>query len=163
MYERFKRDFALSEGHAWHYDESHFSTTLMLQTAQAGGKFQHTPIIRRGEQVYVDRLNCYYYLESLKPFFYQPSEDDHDRLRDIFEQDDNHTLVSNLVFEPGTLSIFSGKRCLHRVTKVYRKQMPWDKGEPTLTWCNQASFKHRLSHIVLGCAAKLLKTSLKLA
>ena len=34
--------------HAWHFDESHFSTTLMLQKAEHGGDFQHTQPIRAG-------------------------------------------------------------------------------------------------------------------
>ena len=34
--------------HAWHFDESHFSTTIMLQKPEDGGYFQHTQPIRAG-------------------------------------------------------------------------------------------------------------------
>ena len=34
--------------HAWHFDESPFSTTIMLQTAEDGGHFEHTLPIRAG-------------------------------------------------------------------------------------------------------------------
>ena len=34
--------------HAWHFDESNFSTTIMLQKAECGGEFQHTQPIRAG-------------------------------------------------------------------------------------------------------------------
>ena len=38
----------LGWAHAWHFDESPFSTTIMLQTAQEGGHFEHTLPIRGG-------------------------------------------------------------------------------------------------------------------
>ena len=34
--------------HAWHFDESPFSTTIMLQTAEDGGYFDYTRPIRGG-------------------------------------------------------------------------------------------------------------------
>ena len=39
---------SLGWAHAWHFDESPFSTTIMLQTAQDGGHFEHTLPIRGG-------------------------------------------------------------------------------------------------------------------
>ncbi len=38
----------LGWAHNWHFDESPFSTTIMLQTAQNGGDFEHTLPIRGG-------------------------------------------------------------------------------------------------------------------
>lgn len=38
----------LGWAHAWHFDESPFSTTIMLQTAKNGGHFEHTLPIRGG-------------------------------------------------------------------------------------------------------------------
>ena len=40
--------FFLGWAHAWHFDESPFSTTIMLQTAREGGHFEHTLPIRGG-------------------------------------------------------------------------------------------------------------------
>ena len=36
-------------GDSWHFDQSPFSTTIMLQTAEKGGKFEHTLPIRKGK------------------------------------------------------------------------------------------------------------------
>ena len=38
----------LEWAHNWHFDESQFSTTIMLQTAEKGGDFEHTLPIRGG-------------------------------------------------------------------------------------------------------------------
>mmetsp|Transcript_8348 Transcript_8348/g.23976 ORF Transcript_8348/g.23976 Transcript_8348/m.23976 type:complete len:223 (+) Transcript_8348:121-789(+) len=82
--------------HAWHFDESEFTTTLMLQTAEQGGAFQFTPWIRR------DR-------ESLAE---EPLE------KILAGAGGAEDLYDDLAFEPGTLSIFAGRYCLHRVTET---------------------------------------------
>ena len=38
--------FVLGMKHSWHFDESQFSTTLMLQKPEEGGLFQYTKPIR---------------------------------------------------------------------------------------------------------------------
>ncbi|MEX2297665.1 MAG: hypothetical protein WD715_09625 [Dongiaceae bacterium] len=83
-------------GHAWHFDEAKFSTTLMLQKAEKGGDFEYVPFLRpeRGE--------------------------DFDAVGRILDGDE--TDVVRLPFEPGTLSIFHGSRSLHRVTRCGGKR-----------------------------------------
>jgi len=76
----------------WHFDESHFSTTIMLQTAETGGEFEKTLPIR-GE------VENYEQLDDIVNF-------------------ENPKMYRTLNFEPGTLSIFQGSKCLHRVTKI---------------------------------------------
>lgn len=80
------------QGHAWHFDESEFSTTLMLQKPQSGGIFQFTPRLRSNQQdLAVDSVEC------------------------AMATGEN---VRDLVFEDGTLSIFAGRYSLHRVTPI---------------------------------------------
>jgi hypothetical protein len=78
-------------GHAWHFDEARFSTTLMLQAAEEGGDFEFVPFLRpeHGE--------------------------DYDAVGRILDGDERD--VVRLPFAPGTLSIFHGSRSLHRVTR----------------------------------------------
>lgn len=78
-------------GHGWHFDEAEFAVSLMLQTAEKGGEFDYVPFLRprRGE--------------------------DFDAVRTVLDGDE--TKVRRLPFEPGTLSIFHGRRSLHRVMR----------------------------------------------
>jgi hypothetical protein len=77
--------------HGWHFDEAEFSTSLMLQKAEKGGEFDAIPFLRprRGE--------------------------DFDAVGRVLDGDESR--VRRLTFEPGTLSIFHGRRALHRVTR----------------------------------------------
>ena len=77
--------------HGWHFDESEFTVTLMLQPPEEGGAFEYVPQIRGRADEYqiVDRVL--------------------DGARDG---------VSQLPFTPGTLLIFGGQQTLHRVTEV---------------------------------------------
>ena len=87
--------FPPGTAHNWHFDESIFSVTIMIQKPETGGLFRLThPIREKG------------------------SEDDH--LYDVIEGivDKKNDIATTLKFEPGTLSIFSGSRCLHEVTEV---------------------------------------------
>ena len=78
-------------GHGWHFDEAEFAVSLMLQTAEKGGEFDYVPFLRprRGE--------------------------DFDSVRKVLDGDESK--VRRLPFEPGTLSIFNGRRSLHRVMR----------------------------------------------
>ncbi len=82
--------------HGWHFDESEFTVTLMLQQPEQGGDFEYVPMIRgredEGEQV----------------------------MRAIAGTSD---AVHRLPFNPGTLSIFDGRQTLHRVTKVLGQRL----------------------------------------
>ena len=78
--------------HAWHFDESEFTTTIMLQTADRGGHFECVPRIRP-----VDG-------------------EDHEAVGRVL--DGRADGVRRLEFEPGTLLIFGGRRSIHRVTAI---------------------------------------------
>ncbi len=78
--------------HAWHFDESHFTVTLMVQPAEAGGLFQYVPNIRTSD------------------------DDNFDVVGGVLDGD--HSAVKTLPFTAGTLSIFAGRNTLHRVTRI---------------------------------------------
>ncbi len=84
--------FRPGDAHAWHFDESEYTTTLMLQEAESGGAFEYVPAIRPAEG------------------------EDHAAVGRILDGD--RTGVRRLPFGAGTLSIFGGRRALHRVTAV---------------------------------------------
>lgn len=77
--------------HGWHFDESEFTVTLMLQPPERGGAFEYVPLIRgrEDEQQIVEQL-----------------------------LDGSHDGVVNLPFTAGTLLIFGGRQTIHRVTRV---------------------------------------------
>ena len=88
--------------HSYHFDESEFSTTLMLQKPLAGGTFEYTPRLRKSQDEYA-----------------------FDVVGDVIENEDTDyanlkagSSVKALQFEPGTLSIFAGRYSLHRVSNV---------------------------------------------
>ena len=75
----------------WHFDESEFSVTLLVQSAESGGAFEYVPRIRgRADDVSI--------IES------------------VLDGDRRH--VRELPFEAGALLIFAGRQTLHRVTRV---------------------------------------------
>lgn len=77
--------------HGWHFDESEFTVTLMLQAPEVGGAFEYVPKIRDlpdEERIVANVLNG--------------------------ERDG----VIDLPFTAGTLLIFGGNQTIHRVTKV---------------------------------------------
>ncbi len=77
--------------HGWHFDESEYTVTLMLQAPEVGGTFEYVPLIRglKDEKKIVESVL------------------DGDRQR-----------VTELPFTAGTLLIFGGRQTLHRVTRV---------------------------------------------
>ncbi len=80
--------------HGWHFDESEFTITLMLQAPESGGAFEYVPKIRG-------------------------LEDEHSIVRDILN--DQYDGVVELPFTAGTLLIFGGRQTIHRVTRVSGK------------------------------------------
>ncbi len=84
--------FEHGAAHAWHFDESLFSVTLMLQTAERGGGFEYVPNVRT------------------------PDDDAYQKVGRILDGD--RSAVEQAPFEPGTLFIFAGRNSLHRVTRV---------------------------------------------
>ena len=77
--------------HGWHFDESDFSVTLMLQQPEIGGAFEYVSGVRS-------------------------SDNEKKLLADILNGD--RSRVVQLPFTPGTLLIFSGHQSVHRVTEV---------------------------------------------
>lgn len=77
--------------HGWHFDESEYTVTLMLQKPEEGGSFEYVPRIRglADEETIVESV-----------------------LSGARER------VVDLPFTAGTLLIFGGQQTLHRVTRV---------------------------------------------
>ena len=75
----------------WHFDQSEFSVTLMIQRSQAGGEFEYAPMVRT------------------------PDDERYDAVRSVLIGD---TPAKNLASDPGTLAFFRGRYSLHRVPPV---------------------------------------------
>lgn len=77
--------------HGWHFDESEFTVTLMLQAPESGGAFEYVPRIRgvANEKEIVDKV-----------------------------LDGDRSQVVELPFSAGALLIFGGQQTIHRVTRV---------------------------------------------
>jgi hypothetical protein len=76
----------------WHFDRSEFTTTMLLQAADAGGEFEYRTNLR--------------------------SDDDpnYDGVAQLVEGNDPDT--RRIALSPGTLNVFRGKNTIHRVTPV---------------------------------------------
>lgn len=81
--------------HGWHFDESEFTVTLMLQKPLQGGAFEFVPCIRG-------------------------RDNESERVAAVLKGD--RTDVVDLPFTAGTLLIFGGHQTLHRVTRVSGSQ-----------------------------------------
>ena len=101
--------FQPSWSHAWHFDESEFTTTLCLQRAETGGSFEFSPRIRDTD---ADLAS--------------------DACASLINANSSYSVVGDTVqaleppvhpittadFDAGTLQIFAGRYSLHRVTNV---------------------------------------------
>ena len=76
----------------WHFDQSEFSVTLMIQRAERGGDFEYVPMVRTPE---------YERYEAVRAILLGERE-----------------RVRLLPSEPGTLAFFRGRYSLHRVPPV---------------------------------------------
>jgi len=76
----------------WHFDRAEFTTTLLLQSSDAGGVFQYRSDLRNDDD---------------------PNYEGVARL--LAGEDDK---VQSLPLAPGTLNVFKGKNTAHRVTPV---------------------------------------------
>lgn len=75
----------------WHFDNSSFAVTMLLQAAEGGAKFEHVPAVRNtdaGDMAF-------------------------DRVGVILAGDES---VNTLDFDPGDLVLFRGRDAIHRVT-----------------------------------------------
>lgn len=84
--------FRDGDRHAWHFDESEFSTTLILQSSEAGGEYEYVPDTRR------------------------EGNEDYELIRRIIAGE--HNDIRTLPYNPGDLLIFSGRNSIHRITEV---------------------------------------------
>jgi hypothetical protein len=75
----------------WHFDQSEFSVTLMIQRSQAGGDFEYAPMVRT------------------------PDDERYDAVRAVLLGETPPKLLAS---EPGTLAFFRGRYSLHRVPPV---------------------------------------------
>ena len=84
--------YAAGDELGWHFDQSEFSVTLMIQRAERGGDFEYFPMIRT------------------------PDDERRDAVRAVLLG--RRDGVKQLVSEPGTLTFFRGRYSLHRVPPV---------------------------------------------
>jgi hypothetical protein len=76
----------------WHFDQSEFSVTLMIQRSESGGDFEYVPLVR------------------------EPGDEHYDDVRDVLLGRSGR--VKLLASEPGTLAFFRGRYSLHRVPPI---------------------------------------------
>ncbi len=75
----------------WHFDNSSFAVTMLLQAPEAGGVFEYVPAVRDSKA----------------------QDQAYDRVKAVL---DGETPVLTLDFDPGSLVLFRGRDALHRVT-----------------------------------------------
>jgi hypothetical protein len=76
----------------WHFDQSEFSVTLMIQRSERGGDFEYVPLVR------------------------EPGDEHYDDVRAVLQGTSDR--VKLLASEPGTLAFFRGRYSLHRVPPI---------------------------------------------
>ncbi len=75
----------------WHFDNSSFAVTMLIQAPDDGGRFEYVPALRRSGE----------------------GDDNHDGVGDVL---DGRVEPNHLTFDPGDLVLFRGRDALHRVT-----------------------------------------------
>ena len=76
----------------WHFDQSEFSVTMMIQRSETGGDFEYAPLVR------------------------EPGDERYDDVRDVLLG--RSAKVKALASGPGTLAFFRGRYSLHRVPPI---------------------------------------------
>lgn len=76
----------------WHFDRSHFVTTLLLQAPESGGEFEYVPNLREDANEHFERVKAVL--------------------------DGAVGGLRRIAIEPGTLNLFKGHYSMHRVTEV---------------------------------------------
>jgi hypothetical protein len=105
--------------HSFHFDESEFSTTLMLQEASTPGTglFQYTnPLRQQPEDLALQSVASAIatYDSNAQDHFHELESNKGGSPKNAVPP----PLLHSLEFVPATLSIFAGSKSLHRVTKV---------------------------------------------
>jgi len=98
--------------HGWHFDESEFTVTLMLQAPESGGAFEYVPQIRG-------------------------NANEKEIVAGILDGD--RSQVVELPFRAATLLIFGGSQTIHRVTRVHGKR---PRLVPVLSFAEQEDAKN---------------------
>ena len=80
------------DNHGWHYDESLFTISVMLQASEEGGEFEYVPGLR------------------------SPHHDDYETLGQVLDGTYDNSV--KIPITPGALLLFGGHYLLHRVTNV---------------------------------------------
>jgi hypothetical protein len=76
----------------WHFDQTDFVTSILLEPSERGGAFEYVPFIRSGE------------------------DERYDRVKRLFDGDLSD--VIRLDLEPGAFAFFKGRYSIHRVTPI---------------------------------------------
>lgn len=76
----------------WHFDQTDFVTSILLEPSERGGVFEYVPFIRNGE------------------------DEQYDRVKRLFDGDLGE--VIGLDLEPGAFAFFKGRYSIHRVTPI---------------------------------------------
>ena len=84
--------FEPSDELGWHFDNSEFSVTLMLQPSESGGEFQYVPNLRT------------------------PEDDGHRAVKEVLDGRQYDVITPGQ--SPGTFSLFCGRYAMHRVTPI---------------------------------------------
>ena len=77
---------------SWHFDQTDFVVSMLLQPSERGGDFEYSPHIRTAE------------------------DENYDAVRAVFDGD--RRLIRRLDLRPGTFALFLGRNSLHRVAPV---------------------------------------------
>eukprot|EP00562_Extubocellulus_spinifer_P020652 CAMPEP_0178617402 /NCGR_PEP_ID=MMETSP0698-20121128/3701_1 /TAXON_ID=265572 /ORGANISM="Extubocellulus spinifer, Strain CCMP396" /LENGTH=335 /DNA_ID=CAMNT_0020256247 /DNA_START=479 /DNA_END=1486 /DNA_ORIENTATION=+ len=117
--------FRPTYAHSFHFDESEFSTTIMIREAdmEGSGLFQFTPPLRKdSDDLALDKVGRVIRTycaseEGQEKKTFPEGACNADTDADVNVQSACPPLHT-LPFKAGTLSIFSGSRSLHRVTEV---------------------------------------------
>jgi hypothetical protein len=96
-----------SEGQelGWHFDNSAFAITLLLQKPLQGGHFEYVPNLRHSDE------------SGSSPSSVEEEESERE-YKDVEGVLDGNIIPKRLDINPGTLVFFRGRDSLHRVTKV---------------------------------------------
>lgn len=81
------------EGLNWHFDQSEFTTTIMLQASNEGGELEYVPELRSADNKNLDAVAR------------------------LLQGEDVGNQIATLT--PGTLNVFRGENTPHRVTTVH--------------------------------------------
>ena len=107
--------------HAWHFDESEFTTTLCLQQSENGGEFEYTSPLRNDQSI--DKcssavsaiLNTHSEYNTSVPSTTETTDETTDETSETAVPVVD-TKISD--FQPGTLQIFAGRYSFHRVKEI---------------------------------------------